>query len=103
MESYITITATDKEMQFLCDYSCVKTCQCLDDAPQEEMDFSDTTSRRWKLKVRHAEDIEMPSRAKATRLMSILSKDILFCLECEEERKHHHTAYRFKEEFLKYL
>lgn len=102
MESYTTITATDKEIQFLFDYSCIKSCECLDDATNE-LNFSDKTSRRWKLKVRHAEDIELPSRCKATRLMKLLSKDIRFCLVCEEERNNHHTAYAFKDDFLKFL
>lgn len=103
MESYTTITATDKEIQFLFDYTCIKSGECLDDAPANELDFSDETSRRWKLKVRHAEDIELPSRCKATCLMKKLSKDIRFCLACEEERSNHHTAYAFKEDFLKFL
>jgi len=103
MESNITITATDKEIQFLCDYSCVKLAECLDPAPADEMDFNDDTSRRWKLKVRHAEEVNVPSRASATRLMKLLSKTILFCLDKEEGRVNHHTAYAFKDDFIKFL
>ena len=103
MESIFTITATDKEMQFIYDNITVKLCECLDNAPQEGMNFSDDTSRRWKLMVRHPEEMGHIRPCTAQNLIMMFKEQIKREIQYRKKKGLTATSDRFIPSFDQHL
>lgn len=80
MESDFTLKATDKEAQTLFDsqIATVKLMTFMGDKElYPEMDFNSNVVHKWKVKLRHREDIgELKGTYSYARLMNILKNNI---------------------------
>lgn len=80
MESDFTLKATDKEAQTLFEsqIATVKLMTFMGDKElYPEMDFNSNVVHKWKVKLRHREDIgELTGTYSYARLMSILKNNI---------------------------